>query len=79
MIKNIGLMDKKIRILVSAIVAILAIIFHIWWLLIIPIVGLATVFIGFCPAYTLFKLNTNKSKNKKETKPKSKSKKAKRK
>lgn len=60
MIKNIGLSDKKLRVLFSIIIALLAIIFQVWWLFIITALLFITAFVGFCPLYALFKCNTNK-------------------
>jgi hypothetical protein len=61
MMKNVGGIDRALRIVVG--LALLAIVFvgpkTPWgWIGIVP---LATALIGFCPAYSLFKLNTTKA------------------
>jgi len=61
MMKNVGGIDRALRIVVG--LALLAIVFvgpkTLWgWIGIVP---LATALIGFCPAYSLFKLNTTKA------------------
>jgi hypothetical protein len=65
--KNMGLADKIIRIIVALIIVALyftnvlsgavALV-----LLILSGIFIATSFVGFCPLYTLFGLNTNKKK-----------------
>lgn len=67
MTKNMGLIDKALRILVALIVVVLyfnniidgvlAIV-----LLIFSAVFVLTSLIGFCPLYTPLKINTNKKK-----------------
>lgn len=66
--KNMGSADKTIRTIIALIIAglylgnvitgTLGIV-----LLILAIVFLLTSFIGFCPLYSIFGLNTNKMKN----------------
>lgn len=65
--KNMGLADKIIRIIVALVIVILyftnilsgtvALV-----LLILSGIFIATSFIGFCPLYKLFGVNTNKNK-----------------
>jgi ABC-type bacteriocin/lantibiotic exporter with double-glycine peptidase domain len=62
MLKNIGFIDKIIRISIALILIILAIILNMWWLFLIALVPFLTAFIGFCPLYAPFKINTNKKK-----------------
>jgi hypothetical protein len=67
--KNMGLIDKTIRIVIAAIIAIL------WFtgtipgtlgtvLLVIAVLFVLTSLIGFCPAYIPFGLNTGKKEKK---------------
>lgn len=62
--RNIGLADKIIRILISVILIIIAVYFNIWWILLIAAIPFLTAFMGFCPIYSVFKINT---KNKEKT------------
>lgn len=60
MVKNVGGIDRVIRILVG--LGLLSLVFvgpqTPWgWLGVIP---LATALLGFCPAYSIFKINTAK-------------------
>jgi hypothetical protein len=60
MVKNVGSIDRVIRILVG--LGLLSLVFvgpqTPWgWIGIIP---LATALLGFCPAYGIFKINTAK-------------------
>ncbi|NUM50120.1 MAG: DUF2892 domain-containing protein [Flavobacteriales bacterium] len=65
--KNMGTADKIIRILIAIIITALYITSTISGILAIVLlilsgIFIATSFIGFCPLYTLFKINTCKSK-----------------
>ncbi|MBI3779207.1 MAG: DUF2892 domain-containing protein [Gammaproteobacteria bacterium] len=62
--KNIGSVDKAIRIVVG--IALLSLLFLLegdarWWGL-IGIGPILTVVLGWCPAYTLIGVNTGKTK-----------------
>jgi len=61
--KNVGGMDKNIRMGAGAVLLLLSI-FNIvspgWLFGIIGVVLLATGFLNFCPAYKLIGMNTNK-------------------
>jgi len=59
--QNVGTIDKIVRILLAVIIGLVGYINQSWWGL-VAIVPLATAFIGFCPAYTPFKINTTKKK-----------------
>ncbi len=63
--KNIGSIDKIIRIVVGLIIAIWGFMDSNWFGL-IAIIPIATAFINFCPLYTIFGLNTCKIKSKNE-------------
>lgn len=69
MSKNIGLLDKTIRIIMAILIGILYLTNVISGplaivLSIIAIVFILTSFVGFCPLYLPFGFNTSKSKKK---------------
>ena len=55
--KNLGSMDRFARIAAGILIVGGGIVFQSWWGL-IGVVPLATAFIRWCPAYTLFGINT---------------------
>jgi hypothetical protein len=65
--KNMGLVDKFVRLLIAMAIVILELrhlvtgTFSII-LTIVAVILIITTFIGFCPLYTLFGWNTNKKK-----------------
>lgn len=66
--KNMGTIDKSVRIMIAAIVVILAITKVITGplsiiLLILSGVFVLTSLVGFCPLYLPLAINTNKKKN----------------
>lgn len=58
--KNVGDMDKKVRIILGAVIIVLGLYFQSWWGL-IGLVPLATAFMGVCPAYMPFGISTCKT------------------
>ena len=58
MIPNVGSTDKIVRIAVGAILILLALVGTIGWWGWIGVVPIATALMGWCPAYTLFGMNT---------------------
>jgi hypothetical protein len=62
--KNVGTVDKWIRIVLG--LALLSLVFilegGLRWLGLIGLVFIVTGFINFCPLYLLFGINTNKKK-----------------
>lgn len=62
MIKNVGSVDKIARVILG--VGLLCLIFvlegNLRWLGLIGIVPLATMAMGWCPAYAIFGIKTNK-------------------
>jgi sulfite exporter TauE/SafE len=55
--KNVGKIDRLIRIIIGIIIIALGIYFKSWW----GIIGLLPIFTGtirFCPLYVPFKINT---------------------
>lgn len=68
--KNMGSMDKAIRVLLAALVAVLYFTNQITGVMaiilgIFAVMFLLTSLIGFCPLYAPFKLSTNKTGEKK--------------
>jgi len=61
--KNVGKVDKIIRIVIGVLFIVAAYIWS-WWLLIPAFIAIATAFTGFCGLYALFGINTCKVKNK---------------
>jgi len=59
--KNMGLMDRRIRIILGLLVIAAGIYFKTWWGL-IGVVFLATSLISRCPIYLPFGLSTRKNK-----------------
>lgn len=61
--KNVGGMDRNIRLGAGAVLIVLSLFGIIgpkWLFLIVGVVLLATGFMNFCPAYKLIGMNTNK-------------------
>ncbi len=57
--KNVGSVDKIIRIILGLVIIAYGIVESSWWGL-IGLVPLLTAFMGFCPLYAPFKISTNK-------------------
>lgn len=57
MIKNVGKIDRYARIIVGIAAIGAGIVFQSWWGL-LGLVPLVTAFIRWCPAYSVFKINT---------------------
>jgi len=61
-LKNVGKIDKVIRIILG--ILILSLLFvlngNAKYIGLLGIVPLATAFMGYCPLYSIFKINTNK-------------------
>ncbi len=57
--KNIGSLDKNLRISLGAIILIIGYLNDSWWGL-VGILPIITSFMGFCPAYFPFKFSTIK-------------------
>lgn len=65
MIKNVGKTDRNLRFAAAGILVLAGISGVVDQttsiiLSVLGLVALGTAFIGFCPAYTVFKINTNK-------------------
>jgi hypothetical protein len=60
MVHNIGKTDKIIRIVLGIAILIIGYMNHSWWGL-VGLVPLGTALLGYCPLYTLLKINTNKA------------------
>ncbi len=57
--KNVGSVDKIIRIILGIVIIAYGIIESSWWGL-VGLVPLLTAFMGFCPLYAPFKISTDK-------------------
>ena len=57
--KNMGLLDRRIRIVLGLLIVAAGIYFKTWWGL-IGVVFLATSLISWCPLYVPFRLSTRK-------------------
>jgi hypothetical protein len=57
--KNVGAVDKTIRIVIGLIIIVLGIIYKSWWGA-LGLVLLVTAFSGFCALYIPLKLSTRK-------------------
>ena len=57
--KNVGSIDKVIRIILAVIIGALGYYYQTWWGL-VALVPLVTAFIGVCPAWSIFGVSTKK-------------------
>ena len=57
--KNIGTLDKGIRIVLGTAIIALGIFYQSWWGL-VGLVPLLTAFMGWCPAYNLIGVSTDR-------------------
>ncbi len=57
--KNVGSVDKIIRIILGVVIIAYGVIESSWWGL-VGLVPLLTAFMGFCPLYAPFKISTDK-------------------
>jgi hypothetical protein len=60
--KNMGLLDRRIRLVLGLVIAAAGIYFKTWWGL-VGVVFLATSLISWCPLYLPFGLSTRKNKS----------------
>jgi hypothetical protein len=60
LIKNVGQTDRTIRLAVAGLLILCGVWLELPILSLVGLVVLVTGFIGFCPAYLPFKINTNK-------------------
>ena len=59
--KNVGHIDKIIRIILAIIIAALGFYYQSWWGL-LALIPLVTVFTSFCGLYPILRINTRKGK-----------------
>ncbi len=59
--KNMGITDRRIRLVLGLLIGAAGIYFHSWWGL-LGIILLATSLIGWCPLYAPFGITTRKVK-----------------
>ncbi len=60
--KNVGKVDKTLRIIIGLVVIALGVYLKSWWGL-VGLVPLLTAFCGFCPLYAPFKISTDKKES----------------
>ena len=60
--KNMGILDRRIRIVLGLLIVAAGIYFKTWWGL-IGVVFLAASLISWCPLYVPFRLSTRKAKS----------------
>ena len=60
MVKNVGPTDKSIRLTAGIVIIFAGIYYDILLLVIVGIIPLVTAFIGYCPLYSMFGINTCK-------------------
>jgi hypothetical protein len=58
--KNMGILDRRIRIVLGLLIVAAGIYFKTWWGL-LGVVFLATSLISWCPLYVPFRLSTRKT------------------
>jgi hypothetical protein len=56
--KNIGTVDRIVRIIVGIILAAVAAIYGIWWIWIFVVILIGTAVIGWCGLYRLLGIST---------------------
>jgi hypothetical protein len=59
--KNMGSVDKKLRLIVGVLILVVGYLNESWWGL-VGLIPIITSFISFCPIYVPFKISTNKDK-----------------
>ena len=64
--KNVGSVDRTLRIILGLVVLAIGFYFQSWWGL-IGLVPLTTAFMNWCPAYVPFGLSTCKTKSVNDT------------
>jgi len=65
--RNVGSLDKVLRIVLGASFIVLGIVLKSWWAIVLGIFGVILIFtaiFGFCLLYVPFKINTAKSSKK---------------
>lgn len=58
--KNVGKMDKLLRLLITMVLIVIAYTTKMWWLYLVSIIPLSTAVLGYCPLYSVLKCNTCK-------------------
>lgn len=57
--KNVGNIDRIIRIIIGVLIGVVGIMYNSWWGL-IGIIPILTAIINYCPLYCPFKISTTK-------------------
>ena len=63
---NIGLLDRRIRLIAGGLLLLLAVLFNFYLLAILGVYALLTGFFDWCPVYSIGGYNTLKSRGKKK-------------
>ncbi|MBI1931755.1 MAG: DUF2892 domain-containing protein [Ignavibacteriales bacterium] len=58
--KNVGGMDKNIRLVAGIILLVVGLFTSLWWLDLIGVILVGTALMNFCPFYIPLKIDTNK-------------------
>jgi len=61
MVKNVGLVDRTLRIVVGIVIIVAGVVFKSWWG-VIGLLLLITGLIRFCPGYVPFGISTDRPK-----------------
>lgn len=59
MLKNVGIADRIVRLVIGVVVAVIGVVFHSWWGL-LALIPFVTAAVGFCPLYAPFRISTAK-------------------
>lgn len=60
--KNVGSIDRWVRIVLGLIIAILGVVYNSWWGL-VSIILIGTALLNFCPIWWVFKISTTKKES----------------
>ena len=64
MICNMGEKDKLLRLLLAAIIILIGVLSGVYWLPLLALIPILTIFFSFCPLYYPFKISTVENKEK---------------
>ncbi len=63
--KNVGSIDKNIRLILGIILIVLSFFSSLWWLGLVGVILIGTALMNFCPIWALLKISTKKATNEK--------------
>jgi len=58
--KNVGNLDKGVRVIIALLIAFAGYKYGIWWLYLVALLPLCVAILGYCPPYKWFGINTSK-------------------